>query len=64
MAIECSFPKDPLQVLYFGISFLQRWLLLLKQPDHEKVIEIWEKLTGWASMADPRGASISNIVEI
>jgi len=44
MAIEKSFPKDPLQVLYSGISFLQKWRPLLKQADRDDMMKILEVL--------------------
>lgn len=37
MAIEQSFPKRPIEVFFYGLSFLQKWELLLKEDDRCKM---------------------------
>jgi hypothetical protein len=64
MAIERSFPKDPLQILYSSISFLQKWPSLLKPADQDDMTEIVEKLKAWTRRPDIRGARISDVEEL
>jgi hypothetical protein len=61
MAIEHSFPKDPLQILYSSISFLQRWRLLLKSTDQDEMVEILGKFQARARLPRPREDRISDI---
>ena len=42
MAIEKTFVKLPTDVIYVAISFLQRWSILLKEKDKERVWQVLE----------------------
>ena len=64
MAMERSFPKDPLQLVYSCVFFLQRWRSLLKPADRDGLMEIARKLKMWASAPRPRGDGGSDIVEL
>lgn len=44
MTIEKSFVKAPTDVLYIAISFLQRWCVLLKEKDRERVSQALEAM--------------------
>jgi len=64
MAIERSFPRDPLQVLYSVISFLQKWRPLLKQADRGDMTKILGLLKTWASSPRPGQDYVTDIVEL
>lgn len=37
MMIEKKFPKEPTEVLFCGLSFLQKWEVMLKDKDKSRL---------------------------
>jgi len=64
MAIEKNYPKAPANVLYDALSLLQRWSLLLKAVDKEKVDQANVMLLSWLRNFEPSLVMASDIVEI
>ena len=64
MAIEKNYPKAPANVLYDALSLLQRWSLLLKAVDKEKVDQANVMLLSWLRNFKPSLVMASDIVEI
>ena len=54
MAIEKSFVKTPTDVIYVAISLLQRWSVLLKEKDRERVSQASEAILRWLKNFSPR----------
>ena len=44
MAIEHSFPKNPLDVIRSGVAFVQKWQPLLGASDQEEIATLGEQL--------------------
>jgi len=61
MAIERVFPSNPIDIVYIGLSFVQRWCRLLKPTDQEKVKEGVEKLKSWLNNYIPLPVTNSDI---
>jgi hypothetical protein len=47
MAIEKSFPTSPLDVIWSGIIFVQKWSVLLKEPEQEQIAKALDKVKGY-----------------
>ena len=47
MAIERSFPKAPSDVIYAAVSLMQKWSLLPKEKDKERVEHILDSILTW-----------------
>ena len=41
MAIEKGFPKAPTDIIYVALTLMQKWSILLKEEDREKLAEGW-----------------------
>jgi hypothetical protein len=37
MCIQKVFPSKPVDIIYCGMSFVQKWSLLMRKPEKEKV---------------------------
>jgi hypothetical protein len=64
MAIEKSFIKSPTDVIYFTISLMQRWSMLLKEEDKEHVSQTLEAILGWMKNFKPRTTMATDVFEI
>ncbi|CAN6285209.1 unnamed protein product [Urochloa humidicola] len=64
MAIEKSFPNNPLIVIRRAITFLQKWRPLLKTSDGERVNGILEKMEVWLGSYRLNSFLLSDIVEL
>lgn len=64
MAIEHILPKSPLQVLYSGILFMQKWRQLLKVADQDEMEELESRIRGWAHAFNPSDAAVTDIMEL
>jgi len=64
MAIERIFPNNPIDILYNAISFMQKWLRLLKQSDQVKLAEPMLKIGSWIKDYAPLASSFTDIVEL
>jgi hypothetical protein len=47
MAIEKKFPKNPLDIIRSGVTFVQRWSPKLKESDQEIVTKMVDKVHVW-----------------
>jgi hypothetical protein len=64
MAIEKCYPKAPTNILYDALSLLQRWSLLLKVIDKEKVDQANVMLLRWIRNFEPSLVMPTDIVDI
>ena len=64
MAIEKIFPNNPIDVIYSGVSYLQKWWRLLKPVDQEKLIGVVEVVRSWLNGYSLNLVVSSHIVEI
>ena len=64
MAIEKIFPNNPIDVIYSGVSYLQKWWRLLKPVDQEKLIGVVEVVRSWLNGYSLNLVVSSDIVEI
>jgi hypothetical protein len=64
MAIEKSFPKTPLEVIWSGISFVQKWRLLLNEAEQTEIDGLGMKMKTWLDNFLPSEAPVSDIVEL
>jgi len=64
MEIEGDFPGNPLKILYSGISFLQKWRLLLKPTDREEAMGVLKKLKTWVGMQRPKHVQVTDNEEL
>ena len=64
MAIEKCYPKTPADILYDTLSLLQRWSLLLKAIDKEKVDQAKSMLLRWMRNFESSLVMPTNVVEI
>ena len=61
MAIERSFPNNPIDIVYSGLSFVQSWCRLLKPTDQDKLMKSVEVLKRWLNNYLPTATTISDI---
>ena len=64
MGIVRFFPNNPIDVLYHAVSFMQKWLRLLKQDDQVKLAETMLKIGNWLKDYFPLVTFPSDIVEL
>lgn len=64
MATEKSFVKSPTDVMYMAISLLQRWSILLKEKDRERVSQVLEAILRWLKDFKPKTTSATDVFEI
>lgn len=64
MAIEKKFPKNSIEVLIHGISFLQKWEILLKEEDRCKVEEARTQMVSWCRSFAPSREQVSDVFEL
>jgi hypothetical protein len=61
MAIDKTFPSNPVDIIHTGLSFVQKWCRLLRPTDQEKLTEGVEKLQSWLHNYIPLQATTSDI---
>lgn len=64
MAIEKSFPKAPTDVMYIAVSLMQKWAILLKENDRERVEDILNNIASWLRGFQPNEVLCSDVVEL
>jgi hypothetical protein len=64
MAIEKVFPKAPTDVIYTAISLMQRWCVLLKEKDRERIVQVLEVILIWLKNFRPNTTTATNVVEL
>ncbi|RLN30151.1 hypothetical protein C2845_PM05G26250 [Panicum miliaceum] len=62
MAIEKSFVNAPSEVIFLGLSFLQKWRPLLKEDKRSKIDESVRMISDWLCNFSPAGALLSSDV--
>jgi len=53
MAIEKIFPNNPIDVIFTGVSYLQKWWRLLKPVDQEKLTGRMNAVRSWLNSYSP-----------
>lgn len=56
--------KTPADVIYTAISLLQRWSVLLKEKDRERVAQALEAIRRWMKSFKPKTTSATHVSEI
>lgn len=64
MAIEKIFPKTPSEALLYGLSFMQKWELLLKEDDRRKLSEVRRQVLMMLHNLPPARVPMTDIGEI
>jgi hypothetical protein len=64
MVIEKRFPKAPSDVVYVAISLLQKWSLLLKEKDKERIGHVLKTVLNWMKNFCPSHILVSDVSEI
>jgi hypothetical protein len=64
MTIEKTFIKSPSDVIYMAISLLQRWSMLLKEKDRERVTQALEAIKEWMKNFRPTTTTATDVFEI
>jgi hypothetical protein len=64
MAIEHTFPKAPVDVMYAAVSLMQRWSLLLKEQDEERMDQVVGNILSWLKAFQPNPILQSDVAEI
>ena len=53
MAIEQRFPKALTDVIYVALSLLQKWGVLLKEVDRQRVLHVKDDIMSWMKSFKP-----------
>ena len=64
MSIEQKFPKAPTDVVYLALSYLQKWSILLKDADRDRMEAINGEIMGWMRSFKPNEVMASDIIEL
>ena len=66
MSIEQKFPKTPTptDVVYLALSYLQKWSILLKDADRDRMEAINGEIMGWMRSFKPNEVMASDIIEL
>ena len=61
MVIEKVFPKAPTDVIYTNVSLMQRWCVLLKEKDRERIMQVLEAILNWLKNLRPNSTSATDV---
>lgn len=64
MAIEHKFPGAPTDVIFVALSFMQKWSLLLKEEDCQRVQQVKETILEGLKHFKPSSSSPTDVYEI
>lgn len=64
MAIEKRFPKAPTDIIYCAIFLVQRWSVLLKEGDKERISQALEAILRWLQHFKPVSTMATDVMEI
>jgi len=64
MAIEKRSPRAPTDVVYVALTLLQKWSILLKEVDGERILSVKEEVLQWMKSFKPSVVELSDIGEI
>ena len=64
MMIEKHLPKTPTDVVYIGLSFMQKWSGLLREEDRERITHLKEDIMRWLKDFKTSAIMLSDAVEV
>jgi hypothetical protein len=64
MAINKTFPRAPIDIIYIALSLLQKWSAKLKEKDQEHIMKVKAAVTNWIRDFKPSSINLSEVVEI
>jgi len=64
MSIEHKFPKSPSDIMYIALSFMQKWSLLLKEDNRQRITQIKDEVLRWMRSFMPMAMVSTDIYEI
>ena len=64
MMIEKHLPKTPTDVVYIGLSFMQKWSGLLREEDRERITHLKEDIMRWLKDFKTSAIMLSDVVEV
>ena len=64
MTIEKYLPNKPSEVLFLGISFMQKWIPLLEGEEQEKMRKTVDDMLTWHMNFSPSALLLSDVGEI
>jgi hypothetical protein len=53
MAIEKRSPRAPTDVVYVALTLLQKWSILVKEVDRERILSVKEEVLQWMKSFKP-----------
>ena len=57
-------PNVPTDVMHIALSLLQKWSILIREADRERLGRVKEAILHWMKLLKPTSVMLSNIVEI
>jgi len=64
MAIEKRSARAPTDVVYVALTLLQKWSIMLKEVDGERILSVKEEVLQWMKSFKPSVVELSDIGEI
>jgi hypothetical protein len=64
MSIERKFPKNPSDIMYIALTFMQKRSLLLKDEDRQRIVQVKEEILRWMRKFKPVMMVSTDIYEI
>jgi hypothetical protein len=64
MAIKKKFPNSPSDIIYIALSFMQKWSVLLKEDDRQRIKQVKERILGWMKHFKLAASVSTDIYEI
>jgi hypothetical protein len=64
MAIKKKFPNSPSDIIYIALSFMQKWSVLLKEDDRQRIKQVKERILGWMKHIKLAASVSTDIYEI
>jgi hypothetical protein len=64
MAIEKRFPTSPLDVIWSGVIFVQKWSTLLKEPEQEQIAKALDKVKRYLGSFKENDVLITDVAEL
>ena len=64
MSTESKFPKNPSDIMYIALTFMQKWSLLLKDDDRQRIVQVKDEILRWMRKFKPMMMVSTDIYEI
>jgi hypothetical protein len=64
MAIQLKFPKSPSDIMYTAVSFLQKWSILLKEDDRDRIQQVKDRILLWMGNFKPALLQSTDVYEL